>query len=577
MTDPVSLYGTSQPTASARRLRHGDVAVTLQDGAFRHLAVQETELIRSVAFLVRDRDWGTIVPEIGAISREQDETLRLAIPMVFRAGDARLDVAVRITLAGDRLRVEAEGRATGAFETNRAGFTVLHPIEGVAGAPARVTHADGGIEDGAFPALIEPWQPFMDIAALEHRANGFAVRTAFSGDIFEMEDQRQWGDASFKTYNRPLALPWPYEIADGETLSQSVEISWKADATAAAPAVSHGLKTARFPETALVLTAEDALRLAANREDFDIVSPQRLLCHVDAAAEPAGPQIAAFAALQAVLPQPFYDIELICRFDGDESPADELAAHAAAVAASGLAPASVFVCPSVDRQSTPPGSKWPPCPPLDEIHAAAAHAFPDVARGGGMASFFPELNRKRPPLEHLDFVTHGLCPIVHAADDDSVLETLETIPHIARSARAIIGGHSYRIGPATIAMRQNPYGARTIPNPNRGRVCMADHDPRHFAAFGAAYALGLATALAPFDVAVWTPSALYGPRGLFCEDGMPSPLAWVLEALAGCAGKKVIAARIKGGLARLAFEDGHEFTANLTDRTVDGLQPFDWR
>nr|WP_194246407.1 hypothetical protein [Martelella limonii] len=563
--------------APIERLSHGDVTVSLQDGALRHLSVRGTEIIRSVAFLARDRDWGTIVPEIGAISRERGETLRLAIPMVFRSGDARLDVTVNITLTAESLRVESDGRASGPFETNRAGFTVLHPIESVAGARARVTHADGNVEDGAFPALIEPWQPFMDIATLEHRANGFQVRTAFSGDVFEMEDQRQWGDASYKTYNRPLALPWPYEIADGETLSQSVEISWKADPAAVAPSPGHDLPTARFPETALVLTANDALRLAANRGDFDIVSPQRLLCHVDATAEPAGPQIAAFAALQAVLPQPFYDIELICRFDGDESPAHELAAHAAAVAASGLAPSSVFVCPSVDRQSTPPGSKWPPCPPLDEIHAAAAEVFPDIARGGGMASFFPELNRKRPPLQHLDFVTHGLSPIVHAADDVSVLETLETVPHIARSARAIIGDRAYRIGPATIAMRQNPYGARTIPNPNWGRVCMADQDPRHFAAFGAAYALGLATALAPFDVAVWTPAALYGPRGLFRDDGMPSPLAWVLQALARCAGKKVATAAIKDGLARLAFEGGHEYTANLTDRTIDRLQPFDWR
>lgn len=577
MTDPVSLYGTSQQPAPLERLSHGDVTVGLQDGALRHLSVRGTEIIRSVAFLARDRDWGTIVPEIGAISREESETLRLAIPMVFRSGDARLDVTVRITLAADSLRLEAEGRATGNFETNRAGFTVLHPIEGVAGAPARVTHADGSVEDGAFPALIEPWQPFMDIAALEHRANGFAVSTAFAGDVFEMEDQRQWGDASFKTYNRPLALPWPYEIADGETLSQSVEITWKADAAAVAPAAPADRQTAHFPETALVLTAGDALRLAANPEDFDIVSPQRLLCHVDAAAEPAGPQIAAFAALQGALPEPAYDLELICRFAADESPADELAAHAAVVAASGLVPASVFVCPSVDRQSTPPGSKWPPCPPLDEIHAAAAEAFPDTPRGSGMASFFPELNRKRPPLQHLDFVTHGLCPIVHAADDTSVMETLETIPHIARSARAIIGERGYRIGPATIAMRQNPYGARTIPNPDRGRVCMADYDPRHFAAFGAAYALGLATALAPFDVAVWTPAALYGSRGLLREDGTPAPLASVLEALAGCAGKTVITAAMEGGLARLALEDGHEFTANLSDRTVDGLQPFDWR
>ncbi len=133
-----------------------------------------------------------------------------------------------------------------------------------------------------------------------------------------------------------------------------------------------------------------------------------------------------------------------------------------------------------------------------------------MARGGGMVSFFPELNRKRPPSAMLDLVSHGLCPIVHAADDLSVMETLEAIPHITRSARAIIGDCSYRIGPATIAMRLNPYGADTFANPNNDRVCMANDDPHHRAKFGAAYAIGLATALAPAAISVWTPAALYG-------------------------------------------------------------------
>ena len=53
MSDPVSLYGTSQQPAPLERLSHGDVAVTLQDGALRHLAVRGTEIIRSVAFLAR--------------------------------------------------------------------------------------------------------------------------------------------------------------------------------------------------------------------------------------------------------------------------------------------------------------------------------------------------------------------------------------------------------------------------------------------------------------------------------------------------------------------------------------------
>ncbi|TIO00653.1 MAG: hypothetical protein E5X93_32115, partial [Mesorhizobium sp.] len=107
--------------------------------------------------------------------------------------------------------------------------------------------------------------------------------------------------------------------------------------------------------------------------------------------------------------------------------------------------------PSVDRQSTPPGSVWPACPPLENVYAAARRAFPGIRLGGGMFSFFTELNRKRVPAELLDFVSHCTCPIVHAADDLSVMQSLEALPFITQSTRAIYRAMPYRIGPSTIA------------------------------------------------------------------------------------------------------------------------------
>ena len=37
----------------------------------------------------------------------------------------------------------------------------------------------------------------------------------FEGDLWEMEDQRNWTDASYKTYSTPLRLPYPVEIQRG--------------------------------------------------------------------------------------------------------------------------------------------------------------------------------------------------------------------------------------------------------------------------------------------------------------------------------------------------------------------------
>lgn len=568
--DLTALYGTDKPPRQGQVLRAGAATATLEAGQLRHMRVGGVEAIRAVSFLVRDRDWGTVDPVITGLALDGG---RVAYGARYDMGAGRLDVQVALTLTPDGLTAEAVATAHGSVETNRAGFTVLHPIEGVAGAPVRVGHP-GGVEDASFPALIEPWQPFQDITSLTHQAGGLRIECRLEGDVFEMEDQRQWGDASFKTYNRPLALPWPYAIGDGEELRQAVRIAWtpaaSADPVAPIRAEAPG---AAFPETALVLTPADARRAAAHPDHLRRIGAHRVLCHLDIAAGHGLSELGGFAALQAALPDLAYDLELIaaCPPKGDLEA--EFAGYAADVASSGLGVASVMVCPSVDRQSTPPGSEWPPCPPAEAIHAAARAAFPGVTLGGGVASFFPELNRKRPPADAWDFITHGLCPIVHAADDRSVMETLEAAPHILASGRAIVGGRDYRLGPSTIAMRQNPYGSRPIPNPDRGRVCMAADDPRQDGAFAAAWTLGLAASIAPAGITVWTPAALYGPRGLIRDDGSLRPVAAVVQALAAQAGRPVRRAAIADGRADLVFDDA-ALTANLTP---DGPHPFGWQ
>jgi hypothetical protein len=59
-----------------------------------------------------------------------------------------------------------------------------------------------------------------------------------------------------------------------------------------------------------------------------------------------------------------------------------------------------------------------------------------VHLGGGMPSFFTELNRKRPPAALLDLVTFATSALVHAADDRSETEGLKALPSLARSTKS---------------------------------------------------------------------------------------------------------------------------------------------
>jgi hypothetical protein len=569
-------------------LAAGRLTARLETGNFRYVCFDGVEFLRAVAYVVRDRDWGTYAPQIEDLEvEERPEGFRVSYRGTCRGATATLRYAATIEGHADgRLRFAAEAVPEGDFETNRCGFVVLHPAS-VAGSPAHVEHCDGTQVATAFPDLIDPWQPFLSIREIRHPAAGFEVACRLDGDEFEMEDQRNWSDASFKTYGRPLALPWPFTLPSGVSIEQSVTLSCRPLPTSAdvatPPDQAAQAAGARCPEIGLVVRPGEVAEAIRLGDRLAEVGPQRILCAYDPTAGDNADAFSAFAALQSAYPAA-YDLECVVVGTGDLDA--ELSAVAAAVRGSGLELASVAVCPAVDRQSTPPGSAWPACPPLEAIYAAARRAFPDTVLGGGMFSFFTELNRKRPPVEFLDFVTHSTNPIVHAADDTSVMETLETLPHITRSVRALIGGKVYRLGPSTIAMRMNPYGSRTMANPKGERICMADDDPRQRGRFAAAWCAGYAAAIASADIAVWVPAALTGPRGLVDrESGGLLPVGRTVAALAPLARGRVVSANVDlgDGIAVLEVEQGVATTVLISNLSPEAkstkvagvMQPFE--
>ncbi|MGY5811307.1 D-apionate lactonase [Rhizobium sp. LEGMi198b] len=533
--DPFQLYGTHETETPPVRLTAGKLAVDFKDGNLRTIRYDGAEVLRAVSYLVRDRDWGTYAPAIDDLRIDQHQD-GFSVSYVARCTgpeNTELAIDVHITAeAGEALIFEAEALTKTGFETNRCGFCILHPIVGVAGRPVSVEHIDGSREDTHLPDLIEPWQPFKDMRAITHGVtSNVTAECRMEGDTFEMEDQRNWSDASYKTYVRPLALPWPYRIPPGEPMRQRIVLtigdmrrSPTASSTLAADTppvkLSLGEKSGTMPAIGLIITPEEAPATLAARNRLAEVAPQELLFHFDPDAGHGAEAFNSFAAIAALhAGRSTLEIALPCR----QAPLVEAQQIANWMRDAGFKPDAIVISPSVDRQSTPPGSKWPECPPLEEVYAAAHAAFPGVRLGGGMLSYFTELNRKRVPSGPLDFITHCTNPIVHAADDVSVMQTLEALLFITRSVRAIYGDKPYRIGPSTIPMRQNPYGSRTMDNPAGHRIPMANRDPRHNGRFAEAFALGYAAAVLDAGLECLTLSALTGPSGLIAGGDEPSP------------------------------------------------------
>jgi len=339
------------------------------------------------------------------------------------------------------------------------------------------------------------------------------------GDTYETEDHRNWTDASFKTYVRPLARPWPYTLEAGEPVKQSIKVSLSGKVKTGGSAKAANVIDVKLGKPlrekllpiGLGVPAEEVDHAIRNLDLIKLAKPRILQCHYDPR-EKHGLKL--FYAYRVLAEQTGADAVLEIIVASIDQYQKELNDVAKLVEQSGLKLSGVAVCPVGDLKSVLPDGERPPAPPLEDLYQAAREAFPGIKLGGGMFSFFTELNRKRPPAEILDFVMNTTCPIVHAADDRSVMETLEALPYQVKTARTFLGKTPHRVGPSAIGCRDNPHGATFTPNPDNERICLVKADPRSRALFGAAWLLGYIATFARTGIESMTVGATTGPRGV---------------------------------------------------------------
>ena len=492
------------------------LSALVDEGALRRITFDGHEILRLIDYPIRDADWGTVptVTEGQQVSPGGESFLR-RFHTADGAIEGRFEASVAPAGTGVRILADLVLTATRDAVVNRAGFIVLHPLDGVAGEPLTVRHGDGRVEELRFPARISPGQPVLDIASLAHHVGPVDVSMAFDGEVFEMEDQRNWTDASFKTYGRPLALPRPYELRSGEKVRQRITVTLTRTAARSRPAAT-GTKAAV------------------------VTMPEVLLAHERAITGPPNPQLSSIAPQGVLLRMTLATDELehwpACPITLELAPdaAPDLRAVAKAVSASGLDVKRVVALPDGYLRSHQPEGPWPDgWSPMDLV-PMARNAFPGAEVGGGMLTNFTEFNRCPPDPKRIDFATFGTTAIVHAADDLSVIETLEAIPQVIESARALSGDRPLRLGLMSIGMRSNPYGADVIPNPDGQRLPMAMDDPRQRTSFAAAFAIAVAAACARGGVASFAPAMTGGPLGMGDEDE-PWPIWHAVAALAALA------------------------------------------
>jgi hypothetical protein len=556
----VALFGTTQTVPELIELQAGPVSATLENGALRWIRLGDVEVIRGVAFLVRDRNWGTPMPQISDLSIDQTERgFRVTFKALCRTDDGELPWSAEIVgEAGGALRFTGVASPPADFITNRTGFVILHPLERVVGCPVEVTHVDGKKRPARFPDLIDPEQCFFDVRALSHEAvPGVWATCTMEGDAWEMEDHRNWLDASFKTYVRPLALPHPYTIEGRSSVTQTVRLSFSGAMPRARKAVAESpvqvalgrVGTTRMPAIGLRAPLQWIDEARAATELVRLAGPQLINGRIDPRAGHGSKEMKRLGALAAAVGAGLaLEVVVPCRRD----PFMELAEFAGELRDSGVRPESIALAAAEDRIRGEPGPPPPPLALLAEIYRAARAALPDATIGGGTFGFFTELNRNWPPIGLIDYIEHVVCSVVHAADDRAMMENLESFQHIVRTVRAFAGNTPYRLIASGLGLDINP-GSDPAPNPDNIRGTMVRMDPRHRGLFGAAWTLASIGEAARGGLTAVSPAALVGEFGIvhrrlpydqpwFDDLGRAAvyPVYHVVAGMAGAAGRSLV-------------------------------------
>ena len=518
-TPDVLLRGTDAPSTDRIQLRAGPLTAVFepQIGFLRYIKLGDQEILRGLYSAVRDHNWDTIAAKITNLNTEVgDRSFRITFDCAHVERD--IDFRWQATVEGDTsgtISFEMDGQAHSDFRRNRIGFCVLHSPAYVAGKPCTVEKDDGSVEEGRFPDAISPHQPFVDMRAIRHEVvQGVTAEVRLEGDVFEMEDQRNWTDASYKTYCTPLEIPFPVDVESGSAIQQKVTIRLVGDVADSgdddgASVVSLTVTPSdgiSLPELGLSLASHDTPLSESHVRGLETMHLHHLRADLRLS-EAAWEAVLDRADLEAA--SLGLQLELACTVS--DAAAAELKALAEKIdgLATGVCRVLIYhVAEAVAER------KW--------IELAREHVE-DIPIVSGTNAYFTELNRNRPDMDVLDGICYSLNPQVHAFDDASLMETLIAQGWTVDSTRTFAGTLPVHVSPVTLSPRFNPNA--TVPESDADSGTLPSSvDVRQMSLFGAAWLVGSLKYLTQSGAASVTYFETTGWKGVLeTEGGSPEP------------------------------------------------------
>jgi hypothetical protein len=500
-------HGVSGKSAAPVMLRAGAIRLVYDEGTIRAVMAGNVEIVRRIYVAVRDDIWNTV--HFTITNKSVIASLSsFCIEFDCRHKKGNVDFLWHGSISGSEdsvVRFSLEGTALSAFTSNRIGFCVLHPLGDSMNRPCTIITGRGKKIKGRFPSsrFISPHQPFKNMRGISQKTNGIESHITFKGDTFEMEDQRNWTDASFKTYCPPLSRPHPFPVKKGDRFSQAIEIRVTGNGKQAGPPKEGAIQYVKIVPRSLLLPE---IGCRCNRVPAPVAAGlSRLLClshaRIDITVSRRGRGIArALRRAKTVSVRLGIPLEIALYFS-KEPLAKQVFLLRDALVGQHL-PAKRFLVFRRGETVTGETSVQTALPALRAIAPAAGIV-------SGTDAYFVEINRNPLPLKGVDGICYSVNPQVHTFDDQSILDNLEGQFYTVQAARSLGHGAPVYVTPITLRPRLNPDRPGKFHGP----------DARQKSLLGAVWTLGSIIRLAEAGAAGATYFELTGACGVMEHGG----------------------------------------------------------
>lgn len=524
----VIYYGAEEDLPEPTPLRAGPLTMTLVSGQLRNICLGDREVLRRIYVAVRDKNWRTVPSKLLNVRKQiHDDHFQADLEIQDKQNDIDFLWELSISGASDgTIRFVAKGSAQSTFVNNRISICVLHPANECAGRQCIVVSTDGVQHQSLFPEVISPHQIFRKVGTISHAVMpGVTAEVRFEGDTFETEDQRNWSDASYKTYCPPLDRPYPSEIQSGTSLCHAVTVTLRGKPEKHRPSkarrveirISHS-SAFPLPRIGLGVSSGDmspdkdaiqrlcALNLSHLRVDLELSAPEYeillrratedatlLGCHLE---------VAAFLS------------------DSAEQELDRLRS-----VIERIRPPVCWWLIYHDSEKATKG-KW-----VAMARAKLAAYRPSAKIGGGTNAYFAELSRSNSPDRAFELVCVSLNPQVHAFDNENLADSLEAQSTIVQSASRFWPGLPLLVTPITLKPRLNSRTSSSFPSENSEPLPL-DVDVRQMSLFGAGWSVGSLKYLSEAGAYSATYFETMGWRGVM-ESPQGSPLPRQFKSIPG--------------------------------------------